>query len=348
MKVYGSNIKLLAIDSESVNLLLLEEALKGKDIDVDCCGVGSEAVELIKKNEYDIILLDIVMPDMDGFELRKLIRTHDEYLPIIYLTAIIDTVHNDLMEKISADQFTYYMKKPFDISRLLEMIRKVVKKYRSEDKTRKYYSTLEGNLELAAGVQNLLLPNWITIEEDFMMSSLYRPAYKVSGDIFEVTNVGPGRYFVLLGDIAGHGIQAALYMSAIQALLKLVIAESRNIKIDDILNRLNSFFCVDMQKKNYMTCLVAMFDFNVNKLEFISAGHLSFFMHHGKEGSVELLNAENKGAIPVGWVADYKFDSKTEAVEVDFDDECSFFAVTDGIIEMSTADDRILGLKTLV
>jgi len=346
LKVYGSDIKLLAVDSEKVNLLLLEETLKDKDIDIDCCSVGDEAIELIKKNNYDIVLLDIVMPDMDGFELRKLIRAFDQYLPIIFLTAIIDTVHNDLIEKISADKATYYMKKPFDLARLLDMIKSVVKTYRSDDQTRKYYSTLEENFNLASGVQHLLLPNWIMMEEDFMMSSLYRPVYKVSGDIFDITRVGPGRYFMLLGDIAGHGIQAALYMSAIQALVKtLILVSADDIKIDSILNRLNSFFCVDMQKKSYMTCLVALFDFNINKLKFISAGHLSFFMHDAKSGEVKLLNPENKGAIPVGWINDYKFNCKTEAVEIDFDDDSSFFGITDGILEMSNEKDAILGIE---
>ncbi len=347
MKINSGIINLLAVDSDTVNLLLLEEALKNKGIAIDCSSVGDEAIELVVKNNYDIILLDIVMPDMDGFELRRLIREHDQYVPIIYLTAIIDTVHNDLLEKISADQATYYMKKPFDMNHLLEMIKSLVKNYRSEDKTRKYYTTLEGNLDLAAGVQSLLLPNWIITDKDCIMSSLYRPAYKVSGDIFELINVSPGRYFVLLGDIAGHGIQAALYMSAIQALIRTIIAVSDDIKIDDILNSLNAFFCVDMQKKNYMTCLVAMFDFNINKLQFISAGHLSFFMHDAKSGRVELLNSENKGAIPVGWVEDYEFSCETEAVELDFDDDSSFFGVTDGIIEMGTEDGRILGIENL-
>ena len=346
MKIYDNNINLLAVDSDTVNLLLLEEALNNKGISINSCSVGEEAIDLVKKNNYDIILLDIVMPDMDGFELRKLIREYDPYVPMIFLTAIIDTVHNDLLEKISADQATYYMKKPYDLNRLLEMIRKLVNNYRSEDKTRKYYTTLEGNLDLAAEVQSLLLPNWINVEKDCIMSSLYRPVYKVSGDIFEIINISPGRYFVLLGDIAGHGIQAALYMSAIQALIRTIIMVSDdNIKIDDILTRLNTFFCVDMQKKNYMTCLAGLFDFNVNKLQFISAGHLSFFMHDAKSGGVELLNPENKGAIPVGWVDDYKFDSKTESVEIDFDDDNSFFAITDGIIETTTEDGRVLGVE---
>ncbi len=348
LKLHCKDINLLAVDSEMTNLLLLEEALKNEGINVDCCNVGEKAIELTKKNNYDVVLLDIVMPGKDGFELRKLIRKHNPYLPIIYLTAIVDTAYSDLLEKIASDQATYYMKKPFELPRLLKMLKTVVKTHRSEDQTRKYYNVLEENLNLASEVQHLLLPDWVIIEDSFIMSSLYRPVYKVSGDIFEAIKISPGRYFIILGDIAGHGIQAALYMSAIQALLKTIImAAGDDIRIDDILNRLNSFFCVDMQGENYMTCIAALFDFNANKLQFISAGHLSFFMHDAKSGKTQLLNSGNRGAIPVGWVKDYGFNCESEAVELDFNDDSIFFGVTDGIVEISNERGKTLGVENL-
>ncbi|MDD5596620.1 MAG: SpoIIE family protein phosphatase [Victivallaceae bacterium] len=348
MKIYGKAVKILAVDSDTVNLLLLEESLKNEGIEIDCCSAGDKALTLLKKSQYDVVLMDVIMPDMDGFELRKHIREHDQYLPIIYLTAVIDTAHNHLLEKIAADPATYYIKKPFELSCLLETIKSVVSTYLSENETRRYYSSLEGDLNLASEVQHLLLPDWIRVEDDLVMSSFYRPMDKVSGDIFEAIRVSPGRYFVLLGDIAGHGIQAALYMSAIQALVKTIITVSMNdVHIDDVLNRLNSFFCVDMQKKSYMTCLAALFDFNINKLQFISAGHLSFFMHNAKTDEVKLLNAENRGAIPVGWITDYNFDAATEAVEMKFDDDCRFFGITDGVIEMCDREGTGLGTDKL-
>lgn len=348
MKIHYRDINILAVDSETTNLLLLEEALKTEGISVDCCTDGEEAIELTKKHNYDVVLLDIVMPGKDGFEIRKMIRKNNPYLPIIYLTAIVDTTYSDLLEKIASDQATYYMKKPFELPHLLKMLRTVIKTHRSEDQTRKYYNVLEENLNLASEVQHLLLPDWITTEDNFIMSSLYRPVYKVSGDIFEAIKISPGRYFIILGDIAGHGIQAALYMSAIQALLKtLIMTAGDDIRIDDILNRLNSFFCIDMHGENYMTCLAALFDFNKNKLQFISAGHLSFFMHDVKSGKTQLLNSGNKGAIPVGWVKDYGFDCKTEAVEFDFSDDSIFFGVTDGLIEVSNDNAKPLGIENL-
>ena len=348
LKLHERDIKLLAVDSDQTNLLLLEETLKSEGVAIDCCDAGEKAIELIKKNHYDAVLLDIVLPGMDGFELRNYIRAHDPYLPMIFLAAIIDSAYSDLLEKIAADKATYYLRKPFELSRLLEMIENVVKTHRSEDQMRKYYNVLEENLNLASEVQHLLLPDWIRMEDDLIMSSLYRPVYKVSGDIFDAIEINPGRYFIILGDIAGHGIQAALYMSAIQALVKsIIVSADDNIRIDDILNSLNSFFCVDMQGENYMTCLAAVFDFNINKLQFISAGHLDFFMHDTKSGETKLLSSGNRGAIPVGWVKDYGFSCINEAIEIDFDDDSIFFGVTDGIVETSNKNGRIFGVENL-
>ncbi|MDD5697239.1 MAG: SpoIIE family protein phosphatase [Victivallaceae bacterium] len=348
MELHDRNIKLLAVDNEAVSLLLLEETLKDEGVNIDCCNTGEKAIELIKRNNYEVVLSAIIMPGMDGFALRRRIREYDRYLPIIYLTTIVNTADNDLLEKIAADKATYYMKKPFERSQLVKLLRNVVQTHRSENQTRKYYNILEENLNLASEVQHLLLPDWIRLEGDLIMSLLYRSAYKVSGDIFEVIRISSGRYFMLLGDIAGHGIQAALYMSAIQALVKTIIMTADDdIRLDDILNRLNGFFCVDMQDRNYMTCLVALFDFNINRLQFISAGHPGFFMCDGPSGKMELLNPGNRGAIPVGWTRDYEFNCDHEAVEVDFHDDSIFFGITDGIIEISNEYGIGLGTERL-
>ena len=68
------NISLLAIDDERFNLLLLEEALKSEEISVTTCTSADKGIELIKANDYDVLLLDVIMPGIDGFELRKIIR----------------------------------------------------------------------------------------------------------------------------------------------------------------------------------------------------------------------------------------------------------------------------------
>jgi serine phosphatase RsbU (regulator of sigma subunit)/anti-sigma regulatory factor (Ser/Thr protein kinase) len=341
-------IRLLAVDDEKFNLLLLQEALKNEGIKIDTCGSADKAIELIKENDYDVALLDVIMPGIDGFELRKLVREHDSRLPIIYLTAIVDTLDNDLIERISEDKFTYYMKKPFVREDLVKQIHSAVESRRSEDETHKYYTGLEKDLSLAAEVQRLLIPDWLRLEEDVLVSSIYQPSQKVSGDIFDIIKLDSGKYFMFIGDIAGHGIQAALYMSAVQSLIKMIIGLGRD-KIDTcaILNRLNWIFCTELGEDNYMTCIVAVFDFNKNKLEFFSAGHPSIFEYNSKNDKIRILNPKNKGGIPVGWDRNYEY-KKEDAVKVSFEDDSVFFAATDGSFEISNQDGEMLGMDKML
>ncbi|MFA7231175.1 MAG: SpoIIE family protein phosphatase [Victivallaceae bacterium] len=342
------DIKLLAVDDEKFNLLLLQEALKNEGVEVNPCSSADKALELIKNNNFDVALLDVIMPGIDGFELRKLIREYDPRLPIIYLTAIVDTIDNDLIEKISEDKFTYYMKKPFVRDELVRQIKNAVESRRSEDQTHQYYSGLEKDLSLASEVQRLLIPDWIVLEDDILISSIYEPSKKVSGDMFDIIKLGPGKYFLFIGDIAGHGIQAALYMSAVQSVIKMIIGLGNGkIATHEILNRLNWIFCTELGQDNYMTCIVAIFDFNCNHLEFFSAGHPSIFEFNNESGKINVLNPKNKGGIPVGWDKNYEYH-EGDSVSVSFRDDSIFFASTDGSFEITNQKDEMLGIEKML
>ncbi len=341
-------LRLLAVDDEKFNLLLLQEALKHEGITLDTCGSPDKAIELLKANTYDVALLDVIMPGIDGFELRKLIREIDPKLPIIYLTAIVDTIDNDLIAKISADKFTYYMKKPFIRKELVSQIQQAAGSRRSDDETHRYYADLENDLSLASEVQRLLIPDWIMLENDMLVSSVYQPAQKVSGDIFDVIKLGGGRYFMFIGDIAGHGIQAALYMSAVQSLIKMIIGYGeRQILTSEVLNQINRIFCTELGHDSYMTCIVALFDFSQNHLEFFSAGHPSLVEYSETTSEIRILNQKNKGGIPIGWDRDYTYRQE-DAVEVKFQDDSVFFATTDGAFEISNHNGEMLGMDKML
>ncbi|MCP3967893.1 MAG: SpoIIE family protein phosphatase [Lentisphaerae bacterium] len=341
-------IKLLAVDDEKFNLLLLREALKNEEIIVEGCESADRAVELIKSKEYDVALLDVIMPGINGFELRNLIRQYAPRLPIIYLTAVVDTIDNDLVEKIAEDKFTYYMKKPFVRTELLRHIRNAVEDRQREDQTKNYYNNLEQDLELASEVQELMLPDWCVQYDDFFASSIYQPCQKVSGDIFDVIKIAPRKFFVLVGDIAGHGIQAALYMSAVQSLIKMIFGRNpADIKLCEILNRMNMYFCTELGQGNYMTCIAAYVNYNTNQLNFYSAGHPNISEYSPKREKLRMLNSENKGGIPIGWEKSFEYCDE-EVVKVDIEDDSLLFAVTDGVFEIADRkSDEMLGMENL-
>jgi len=135
--------------------------------------------------------------------------------------------------------------------------------YREEQEAAKFYRHLDLELGLACEVQRVLLPLWCTLNGDLLSTYLYEPCFRVSGDAFDIIGLEDGRHLVFLGDIVGHGVQAALYMSAIQSYLKVQHNSSSSQVLEPhmVLNRLSGFFNNNLRGENHMTCIVAISTF---------------------------------------------------------------------------------------
>ena len=238
---YGENttsmsdkIKVLAVDDAPANLMILKGCLRGGNFELVTCTNAIDALQEFKKQYFDILLLDVIMPGIDGFELRKLIREVDKERPIIFLTAMIDDGNMTMLNQITWDSNTYYLNKVFDKKVLVQKITEVVNMHRTRQLDRVYRDNLESELKLAGDLQRILLPDWCILDDKVLVSSLYVPAMQVSGDIFELIRLDESRYLFFIGDIAGHGISAALYMATVQAILKIK-AHEQNFTVHDCL-----------------------------------------------------------------------------------------------------------------
>ena len=135
---YGENttsmsdkIKVLAVDDAPANLMILKGCLRGGNFELVTCTNAIDALQEFKKQYFDILLLDVIMPGIDGFELRKLIREVDKERPIIFLTAMIDDGNMTMLNQITWDSNTYYLNKVFDKKVLVQKITEVVNMHRS-------------------------------------------------------------------------------------------------------------------------------------------------------------------------------------------------------------------------
>ncbi|MCR9013981.1 PAS domain S-box protein [Aquiflexum gelatinilyticum] len=117
-----SKIKLLMAEDNDVNALVLGKIIKKWGIDYDRVNNGQEAVDAVKNEKYDCVLMDIQMPVMDGFEATKIIKTISN-IPVLALSA---AAKQDLIEKIDQSGFTGYVSKPIDASELLKKIKEVL------------------------------------------------------------------------------------------------------------------------------------------------------------------------------------------------------------------------------
>lgn len=119
-----SNIKILGVDDSEINLVILSGLLEQTGAKVDCRQSGKEALELLnEQNDYDLIFLDHLMPEMDGVELYKEIRKLGIDVPIFILTANADKSYEDMYKETG---FTAKLDKPVQIQELYNLIKKYV------------------------------------------------------------------------------------------------------------------------------------------------------------------------------------------------------------------------------
>ncbi|MEG2076319.1 MAG: response regulator, partial [Victivallaceae bacterium] len=209
-------IRVLAVDDAVANLAVIRGCLRGKDIELTTKTNALDALQVFKENFYDVLLLDVLMPGISGFELRKLIREIDKERPIIFFTSMIDDSNMTMLKQIAWDPYTFYLSKVTDKEILLKKIMEVTQANRMRRLDQMRSLKLEEELHLAGDLQKLMLPHWCVLTDEICAGSLYEPALLTSGDIFEFAKLSDGRMLFFIGDISGHGISAALYMSTIQ------------------------------------------------------------------------------------------------------------------------------------
>lgn len=118
----GDKKKILVVDDEEQNVKLLSSLLKAEGYETEAASNGREAVEKVKLSPPDLVLMDIMMPDMDGYQAIRRIRDMDAFgdLPIVALTA--KAMRGDREESLAAGA-SDYVTKPVEIDQLLDTLR---------------------------------------------------------------------------------------------------------------------------------------------------------------------------------------------------------------------------------
>jgi len=151
IKFIAPKARILVVDDISTNLKICEGLMLPYKMRVDTCLSGEDAIELVKKNEYDIVFMDHMMPDMDGVETTKRIRefgNKDErylHLTIIALTA---NAVSGVREMFLSNGFSDFMSKPIDTKKLDEMLEKWLPKEKREKATEEIKNEINSEVKI--------------------------------------------------------------------------------------------------------------------------------------------------------------------------------------------------------
>lgn len=191
----------------------------------------------------------------------------------------------------------------------------------------------QGHIELeiksAQEVQKVLVPEETPAIPGFAIASIYRPAEEVGGDFFQVIPTGSGGALVVLGDVSGHGLKAAMTVSLIVGTLRTLADYTQSPA--QILSGLNRRL-IGRTDGGFATCLVARVEVD-GTVALANAGHLAPFRNE-----TELPVA---GSLPLGLISDAEYD------ELDFrlqeSDTLTFY--TDGVVEAQNEAGELYGFE---
>jgi serine phosphatase RsbU (regulator of sigma subunit) len=305
------NARILVVDDQEANVRLLEGMLRiAGYASIESTMDPREVCELHRKNRYSLILLDLQMPGMDGFQVMeglKEIET-DGYLPVLVITA--QPAHKLRALEAGAKDF---VSKPFDLAELRARVHNILEVRLLHLETKNYSKVLEETvreleasrevirlktleerkkseqeLALAQETQESLLPRSLPQVENLRIHAFNTPTRYVGGDFYDFLQLDSGDWMGVLADVSGKGMSAALLSSMVLGALSMEF-HSRT-QPQEVLERVNRLLC----EKSLPYQFVTLFLFVLNPQgmgQFISAGHTPAYLFHSATGKIEELGS---------------------------------------------------------
>jgi serine phosphatase RsbU (regulator of sigma subunit)/pSer/pThr/pTyr-binding forkhead associated (FHA) protein len=205
----------------------------------------------------------------------------------------------------------------------------------------KQIARLHHDLDIARTIQTGLFPAALPARPGLEVAALNEPGNRVSGDYYDVMETPDGCCWMLIADVTGEGIPAALLMANLQAAVRVTIHQHDDPGV--LLARWNPLIHVNTDSSKFITCLLIRLDPTGRRLHIASAGHhLPLILPAEADAPLSLPDV---GGLPLGVTADAGYESA--AVELGTD-PCILLAYTDGVVEaMNTAQD-CFGAERLV
>lgn len=330
---------ILLVDDNKVNLFVIEKILNSEGYN-DCVSLLSakelfDYLQLDAPNSFskhvDLILLDIMMPEIDGLEACRIIKANERYkdIPIIFVTALDDK--NKLAEALDIGGMDY-ITKPIDKVELLARIRVALRLKAELDWHTQHEKKIQYELDLATNVQRSLLSPPIK-EKDIQMEVSYLPSFNLAGDMYYWHKINDHRYSVILLDMMGHGISASLLCMFISSVLREAIKQI--IDPVDVVNELNRYMAQLHNEKEsipyYFTAIYLVIDTKTKTIEYVNAGHPHGYVSIDGEHIATL----NQGSCAIGFFEEIKVEKQI----IHYQKEAQIILFTDGLLEAIAPDE---------
>jgi phosphoserine phosphatase RsbU/P len=332
-----SDCRVLLVDDAKANLDILVEGLKS-DHKLSLALNGEMALQIAARTPPDLVLLDIMMPGLDGYEVCRRLRQMPETaeVPIMFLSSLEEVQNKTRGFEAGAND---YLTKPFEMLEVKARVRSLLKAKAYSDAVKEQMAS---ELRVAREIQMGMLPSdFAAVEQAYRirLSAVLEPAREVGGDLYGLCAAGPDRLVVFLGDVSGKGIPASMFMVRTISLAQLLAREIA--EPERILARLNNELAAENPSGMFVTFLCGVFEPSSGRLALANAGHCRPVLLTA--GQAPRWAVSNLGTA-LGFEPGLEFE-RTELILRDGD---ALVLYTDGVSEAFNPQDECYGTDRLL
>ena len=342
-RLTGGTPRILVVDDNDDNryTLTLHLDLEGYT-NVETAQDGEEAIARLEEGSFDLLLLDVMMPKVDGYQVLTWLKNHVRLrdLPVIMISALAEI--NSVVRCIELGAVDYLLK-PFNPVLLKARLGATLEKKRLRDEIDAHLARLREELDTARRLQMGMVPQSFPVPSAQLPIDLYasmEPAREVGGDLYDFFVTDDGMLCFLIGDVSGKGMPAALFMARAKSLIRIATELMRprhgaSAKPSEIIGLVNRELCQDNGNMMFVTLFFAMLAPATGELSFCNAGHNAPYRLDGNS----LTAIDGAKGIILGVKPDAVYDTG----QISLATGEMIYLFTDGITEASNAIDELFG-----
>jgi len=331
---------LLVADDNEMNRDMLARRLSRRGFTVVTAADGQEALDRIAERSFDVIVLDIMMPRVDGMEVLSRVRqtTGAADLPIIMATAKSETQDVVRALEMGAND---YVTKPLDFQVVLARVGTQLALKRAREELKSAHARMKADLEAAARIQQALLPTDLPDIPGVKCAWRYRACDELAGDAVNIFRVDDRHLCLYVLDVSGHGVPASLLSVSVTRSLTLHADRSSLVRIPredgagftvtspaEVARRLNVIYPMgDRGAHAYFTLCYGILDVQTSRFRFTCAGHPGPVLVR-RDGTVSSLDVP---ALPIGMLENAEYEEAT----IDLLPGDRLYLYSDGLTEES-------------
>lgn len=334
-------MRILVVDDDPINRFLLINMLEQQGyVDTYEAEDGRVAIELAKQIQPDLVLLDVVMPEIDGYEAAPILKriSGDIYLPIIFITALEDQTELARCLEVGGDDF---VAKPFD---------KVIlsAKIRAHSRTRilsqrafeqnKQLSFYQSAVEREHRIVEHIFANALAIDDSLTSYIDYslNPATTFNGDLFLMSTSPSGGMYFLLGDFTGHGLASSI--GALPVSQGFNAMSKKGLSLMEMAETLNKTLLLLLPDDMFFAAIIVEVDASGQRIDVWNGGMPSLILQNADGEVIKHFYSRH---MSLGILEPEDFAVTVERHQADYGDRLTCFS--DGLVEIVNTEDVMLG-----